>query len=88
MAQLYALKPGYRHASGKNERIMIRDPRQKIATDCFTTKEKKLARNNKLIKLNSSKSNKSKLVALEDKGVKERRARKASGRAVTKASFE
>ena len=71
MAQLYALKAGTKHANGRNERKMIRDPRKEMNSDNFTTKQNKDPKN-KLFKINSSKANKNKVVSLDDSGVKRR----------------
>lgn len=76
MAQLYKMSAGGKHANGKNERVMFRDPRQKTATGRISTRTAAETRN-KLFKINSSKKNQKKLVTLNDSGVKTRQIKKA-----------
>ena len=77
MAQICKLSSGRKYPNTRKGRVMIRDPRQKIATDNFSLREKAL-NGDKMIKINSSKSNKSKVLALGDKGIRERKMRKCS----------
>lgn len=85
MAQICKLKPGRKYPNTKQGRIMVRDPRQKIASDNFTTKEK-LNTGHKLIKVNSSNKNQAKVLELGDKEVSSRRIRRAAASAKSSSS--
>ena len=76
MAQICKLKAGRKYPDTKNGRTMVRDPRQKIDSDNFTTGEKK-AVSHKLFKITSSKNNQRKVVSLEDRGVGTRKSRRS-----------
>lgn len=78
MAQRFVLRNRSKDADGHKEiSHMIRDPRQRIANGQLDNKRTK---NNKLIKIDSKKKNKGKMVTINDSGVRKRIMKKSSAK--------